>query len=98
VNNRAAQVFANGGKSGPPSMAADIATQTPMTRICRNCQGADIRQTELSFDAARTDAWQTTWSFDMRVCANCGLVEYFLPKRDLGWARKKLPPMRGAGG
>jgi hypothetical protein len=61
------------------------------TKPCRNCGGTQFYTGE----AARTVAITLTSlppKFNLRVCGDCGLLDWFLPDKYLQKVRKKFSP------
>ena len=67
-----------------------------MTHACRNCGSTDIRGTDLIFQARRPWRFEAEWTFELRVCTNCGLSDLFLPAAELDWAKETLSPITAA--
>jgi hypothetical protein len=60
-------------------------------KTCRNCGGSKFYES----DCARTVAISITPfslppKFHLRICGNCGLVDWFLPDKDLKKLSQKL--------
>jgi len=65
-----------------------------VTHQCRNCGSDEIYTAELAFQAERTRVFERPrWPFQVRICANCGLSDFFLAARYLGWAKEHLEPV-----
>ena len=63
---------------------------------CRNCGGTEF----YTGDAARTVAITLTSippKFHLRVCGACGLIDWFLPDKNLQKLKKKFSPERNEG-
>ena len=61
------------------------------TKACRNCGGTEF----YAGDSARTVAitlFSLPPKFHLRVCGGCGLVDWFLPEKDVRRLKKKFSP------
>jgi hypothetical protein len=60
------------------------------SKTCRNCGGTEF----FEGDSARTVAIAVTPSlppkFHLRFCSTCGIVDWFLPEKDMKKLRKKF--------
>jgi hypothetical protein len=63
-----------------------------MTQGCRNCGSLEIYNEEVLVEDMdrRYGFHMRKWYFDLRVCVQCGLTDWFFPQRDLGWVKRKF--------
>ena len=61
-----------------------------MTQGCRNCGSTELYKKGISLRVKRRRFWSVIdyWVFDLQVCADCGLTDWFVAKRDLGWVKR----------
>jgi hypothetical protein len=62
-------------------------------KVCRNCGGTEF----YAGDSARTVAIAISFfslppKFHLRVCGTCGLMDWFLPEKDVLKLKKKFSP------
>ena len=63
------------------------------SKPCRNCGSTEF----YTGDSTRTVAIEISFfslppKFHLRVCGNCGLVDWFLPEKDVQKLKKKFSP------
>jgi hypothetical protein len=64
-------------------------------QLCRNCGSAEIYEGEIN---SKFRFWlETTWYFKLKICAECGLSDWFLRELDRDWVKKNFSPVNPAG-
>lgn len=69
------------------------------SKICRNCGSKEIHAREVKVRGGLAMDMLPIGFFsekrlEMRVCANCGLVEWFVPRRLLDKVRRTFPLLK----
>ena len=68
------------------------------SNICRNCGSKEIHAREVRVPGGLMDmlpiGYFSERKLEMRICANGGLVEWFVPPRLLDKVRRKFPPFK----
>jgi hypothetical protein len=63
------------------------------SRVCRNCGGTEFYAGDSTWTVAiEINFFSLPPKFRLRVCGTCGLVDWFLPEKDVRKLKKKFSP------